>query len=189
MHRAVQGFALLHMWAWINVLVGDITMRPTKPLNRRSVDFGQFDTGASNASSSKSCLHWIDSELALSHVAQAIRNVRIVRRAEFGADISEPAWDMLIELYSRESTGDFTTGSLLKDAASVPTSTARRWLKHLAREGFIRIRPHPAEPEIEFVELTDRARVALERVFMKVRSVFDTGLGTPVGTPQPKLGR
>lgn len=164
-------------------------MPSTPPLNRRSLDLGQFGTGASNAPSSKSCLNWIDCELALSHVAQAIRHVRIVRRAEFGVDISEPAWDMLIELYFRESTGDFTTGSLLKDAAGVPTSTACRWLKHLTREEFIRIRPHPAEPEIEFVELTDRARDALERVFMKVRSVFDTGLGTPVGTPQSKLER
>jgi DNA-binding MarR family transcriptional regulator len=128
---------------------------------------------------------WIASEIALYRIAQAIRALRSARRTEFGLRISEPAWDMLIELYCRESTGHSTTAALLTSAADVPPSTAARWIEHLTQESFIRTRPHSSDPKTEFIEMTESSIDALERYFAKIQSVAANGPG-PIEETQLK---
>ena len=120
----------------------------------------------------------IETEFALFKIAMAIRDLRKVRRAQFGLKLGEPAWDMLVELYFRENTGNSTTRALLQKAAEVPSSTAARWLKHLTDEGYIRTSRHSGDTETSFVEMTDRAREAVERYLTKVRSIVAQHAGT-----------
>lgn len=131
------------------------------------------DAQASSAAAglASSAHNQIDDEVAVVRIAQAIRELRRVRRDEFGLAVGEPAWDMLIELYYRDSTGASTTATQLKEAAFVPHSSADRWLKHLERERFVRARGHPTDIQTEFVELTNVAREALERYLVQVRAV------------------
>ncbi len=74
----------------------------------------------------------------------------------------EPAWEMLLELYIRESSGASITTDELKKAAGGPLSTSARWLKMLERDYLIIRRPHPVDHGTEFVDLTSEAKEALE---------------------------
>lgn len=94
-----------------------------------------------------------------------------MRREEFGLAIGEPAWDMLVELYYRDSTGSSTTATQLKEASFVPDSAADRWLQHLEKEGFVSAHGHPTDVHTEFVELADAGRETLERYLAQVRVV------------------
>lgn len=110
-------------------------------------------------------------EVAIVRIAQAIRQLRRVRRDEFGLAVGEPAWDMLVELYYRDSIGASTTAMQLKEASFVPGSSAHRWIKHLEQEGLVRIKAHPEDGRTGFVELTDDGREALELYLTEVRAV------------------
>lgn len=90
----------------------------------------------------------------------------------FGLAIEDPAWDMLLQVYIRDTSGASTTASQLKQASLVPPSTAERWLEYLEKEGLVRGKPHPTDEATEFVELTDNTREALERYLAVVRQRF-----------------
>lgn len=77
---------------------------------------------------------------------------------------------MLIELYCRDNTGASTTATLLQNAASVPPSTARRWIRHLKEMGLVRINLHPTDRQTSFVEMTQTAKETLERYLTRVRA-------------------
>ena len=109
-------------------------------------------------------------EVALVRVAQAIRELRKVRREQFGLELDEPAWDMVIELYYQDSTGASTTTAQLRDVSNVPPSTADRWLKFLEREMWIATRDHPTDAGIRFVDLTKKTREAMEGYLREVHS-------------------
>jgi DNA-binding MarR family transcriptional regulator len=101
-------------------------------------------------------------------IAETIRKLRHVRREEFGLQLDEPAWDMLIELYCRDNVAASTTAALLQDAAHVPSSTAIRWIRHLQERGFVTVKPHPNNAETQFVEMTFSAKDALEQYLKRV---------------------
>jgi DNA repair protein RadC len=104
--------------------------------------------------------------------ARRILERRRLRDAEFGASLfGEPAWESLLELYIRESSGLSTTAAQLRAASTGPSSTSERWLKKLEQEGLVRRRAHPASNDSEFVELTDAARTSLERYLAAVGSL------------------
>ena len=57
----------------------------------------------------------------------------------------EPAWDMLLVLYTEEGRERQTVGKLINAAGHAPT-TAQRWLDYLETQGFVRREPHPVDP-------------------------------------------
>ena len=78
----------------------------------------------------------------------------------------EPAWDMLLALYVGEQTGTRYTVTRLTDVAGVPSTTALRWLDFLEKKERMVIRkPNPTDRRISLIELTDRARGALDVYF------------------------
>lgn len=113
---------------------------------------------------------WLNTELALVRIAQAIRQLRRLRADVFGVAIEEPAWDMLLQVYIRDTNGASTTAAQLMEASLVPPSAAQRWLHYLEREGLVRGKAHPIDEATEFVELTDDARQGLERYLAVVRA-------------------
>lgn len=106
--------------------------------------------------------------------ARQIMERRRLREEEFRPTFfGEPAWEMLLELYIRESSGTSTTVAQLQARSGSPASTVGRWLHLLDREGLVSRRPHPVDHGTEFVELADRARESLERYLEAIGRLSD----------------
>lgn len=106
----------------------------------------------------------------MARVAEGILRQRLRRKEYFKASMfSEPGWDMLLELYVLDSSGGSATAAQLLIAAATSTSTAVRWLEYLEEEGLVIRRPHPVDPETEFIELTEEAWQAMEAYLTAVR--------------------
>lgn len=73
----------------------------------------------------------------------------------------EPAWDILLSLYSQPSGGDRSI-SALADCASAPVGTATRWVQYLEDQGLVIREANGGDRSGEFVHLTDKAYRALQ---------------------------
>lgn len=100
---------------------------------------------------------------------ESVRSVIEQRRRRdriFGESLfAEPAWDMFLELYAAELAQQRVSTSKLCDAAAVPPTTALRWIDKLVDSGWLARTRDPLDLRRVFVELTPRARAALERYF------------------------
>lgn len=103
----------------------------------------------------------MDRRLLVDRVRQYLWQRR--KRSElFGSRMfGEPGWDILLILYTEEDESRPTV-SRLATAAGSPMSTILRWLNHLESQQWICRRPHPTDGRVDFVELTDKARDALD---------------------------
>lgn len=72
----------------------------------------------------------------------------------------EPAWDILLALYS-EGTEEITISSLCHGAA-VPSGSALRWVGVLHAQGLVEKTLHQRDERIVFVSLTDAGRSVVE---------------------------
>lgn len=89
------------------------------------------------------------------------RRARIFNDGMFG----EPAWDMLLALYVTD-TGQRHTVSGLISLAGVPYTTAQRWLDFLEKkEELVARRPSATDGRVFIIELTEKARDALDLYF------------------------
>ena len=95
--------------------------------------------------------------LARDILANRRRRHDIFGKAMFG----EPAWEMLLLLYVVES-GPRQTISRLADLAGASKSTALRWIDYLDAQRLVRRESHPTDRRAAFVELTEKARGAIE---------------------------
>lgn len=77
----------------------------------------------------------------------------------------EPAWDMLLALYILDTAGPRQTVGTLTQFSGTSTSSAKRWLRALARYGLVRHEDHPTDARTYHVRLTDKARAALDSYF------------------------
>lgn len=75
--------------------------------------------------------------------------------------VGEPAWDMMLDLFMQYAGGAKVSVSSLCIAAEAPQSTALRHLNLLEEKGFIKRSPCQLDKRVTFVELTDKAVVAL----------------------------
>jgi DNA-binding MarR family transcriptional regulator len=87
-------------------------------------------------------------------------------RAEiFGeGSFSEPAWDMLLKLYSAGLSGRAESLSNVCLASGVLPSTALRWLQHLQGEGWIERSFDPGDRQF-LIALSAKSRTAMTRLF------------------------
>jgi DNA-binding MarR family transcriptional regulator len=104
-------------------------------------------------------------------VAAVIRARRL--RARFFSEelFADPAWDMLLDLLQAEIRQLRVPVSSLCIAASVPATTALRWLKTLVTQGLFIRRADPHDGRRVFVELAPDASIALRRYFAEVGPV------------------
>lgn len=71
-------------------------------------------------------------------VAAAILEVRHTRRDFLPAEIfSEPAWDLLLELFIADSEGLRLTAADVSQRCDIPPTLLSRWLKYLSKAGFV----------------------------------------------------
>jgi DNA-binding MarR family transcriptional regulator len=81
--------------------------------------------------------------------------------------LGEPAWDILLALYTREDQLHPTVASLAAVICAPETSTAR-WLDYLEGQRFIVRESHPTDRRSVIARLTENGRVALEGYFSEV---------------------
>lgn len=74
---------------------------------------------------------------------------------------ADPAWDILLDLYASESEGLAVSVSDACHAASVPATTALRWLSRLEQAGLIERSPDPLDARRIFLTPKEPARTVL----------------------------
>ena len=103
-------------------------------------------------------------------VRQIIAN-RQARARFFDAELfGDPAWDMLLDLTAAHAEGVRVSVTSLCIAASVPATTALRWLTQMVESGiFVRV-PDPADRRRAFIGLSEKAVAAMSGYFASLRS-------------------
>jgi len=90
-----------------------------------------------------------------SRPVRMLQSGRKGRISLFGADLfSDPAWDILLELYALHLEQQRASVSFVYAASGVPASTALRWVAKLEGEGFIVRIDHPTDARCSWLELT-----------------------------------
>lgn len=91
--------------------------------------------------------------------------LRNARASVFGeADLfHDPAWDILLDLYAAELEGRTVPLTSASIASMVPPSTAARWITLLETRDLVRRRNVDHETRWPNLELTEKARDAIER--------------------------
>lgn len=90
--------------------------------------------------------------------AERIYRSRRLRARFFSEDIfAEPAWDILLLLYSLEGSDKRISVNGVCVSAGAPQTTVLRWLDKLARLGLICRERHPKDGRVSWVRLTENA--------------------------------
>ena len=101
--------------------------------------------------------------------ARWLRNMLRARasRAEFFSEhlFADPAWDMLLSLYSAELEQKRVSVSSLSLASRVPATTALRWISALQKDGLIVRQPDPFDGRRIFVALSAEGSRAVRTYF------------------------
>jgi hypothetical protein len=98
-----------------------------------------------------------DGELVYSLVKDVLRFRRLRNRLLGGDLFGEPAWDILLELFAADWSGEKLSVSGACYVSGVPSSTALRWIVRLEREGWIQRVDDPLDGRRSWLTLTDRA--------------------------------
>ena len=100
---------------------------------------------------------------------RAILKMRRNRAQFFSADLfADPAWDILLELYSAALGQQRMTVSNLCHGAAVPATTALRWIGQLESQGLIGRRADPMDGRRHFLMLSDAGLEAMNAYFRTV---------------------
>jgi DNA-binding MarR family transcriptional regulator len=98
-----------------------------------------------------------------------VRSVLKARRAReslLGHELfSDPAWDILLELYLAELSQHRQTITALCAGAAVPATTALRWINHLEAKGLVRKSPDPIDRQRVFTSLSETASEMMKGYF------------------------
>lgn len=113
-----------------------------------------------------------DSPDVSGELVRTIIRARRLRSRFFPEDLfADPAWDMLLDLLQAEIAQLRVPVSSLCIAASVPATTALRWLKTMTEQGLFVRRADPHDGRRVFVELAPQASRALRGYFAEVGKV------------------
>jgi len=100
---------------------------------------------------------------------RSIIRARRLRSRYFDEELfADPAWDMLLDLLQAEISNLRVPVSSLCIAASVPATTALRWLKTMVQQGLFLRRADPHDGRRVFVELAPDASRTLRRYFAEL---------------------
>ena len=115
----------------------------------------------------------------LTRFAQALYKTRRVRARHFDENIfGEPAWDMLLDLYVHNNSGNRTSVKSLCLASHVPETTALRWIALLVDAALVIRENDESDRRRVFLSLTSSGEAAIRRYLVEV-----TNLLRPVRLP------
>ena len=99
----------------------------------------------------------------------AVRNAvhaRLQRTRHFNAKLfSDPAWDILLELYGAALSQRRLTVSRLSERSQTPMTTALRWIGLLETEGLIARENNPLDGRLVYIVLSSAGLSAMEEYF------------------------
>lgn len=108
-----------------------------------------------------------DEAVTADHVRMIIRNRRLREEAVGSKLFSDPAWDMMLDLYAAHLDRKRVSVSSLCIASAVPSSTALRWIGLLADQGLVeRVEDHLDGRRI-WVQLTALGQQRMRDYFQK----------------------
>ena len=81
---------------------------------------------------------------------------------------SDPAWDMLLELYVAALSQRKLTVSRLSERSLTPLTTTLRWIAALEAEGIAKREVNPLDRRQIFINLTNRAIVLMDSYFEEI---------------------
>lgn len=95
------------------------------------------------------------------------------REAALGRELfSDPAWDVLLELYAAKLGERRIALAELARSIDTPLSTTRRWVNALAERGLVASSPDPAEPARLWISLSAQGASAMKRLMDCWASAF-----------------
>jgi DNA-binding MarR family transcriptional regulator len=104
--------------------------------------------------------------------AKAIRNLiklRRLREQHFDADLfADPAWDILLDLFAAQLEGKSVSVSSLCIAASVPPTTALRWITSMTEHGALVRKQDPNDARRVFIALSADSEAKLRAYFADI---------------------
>ena len=87
--------------------------------------------------------------------ADRVYKLRRLRSKYFAEELfADPAWDILLLLYSLEHSGKRISISAVCVSAGVPVTTGHRWIERLIDAGLIERERHPSDRRIIWIRLT-----------------------------------
>ncbi|TZG28733.1 MarR family transcriptional regulator [Sphingomonas montanisoli] len=99
--------------------------------------------------------------------ARALMEMRRRRDTILGHDLfGEPAWDILLDLYTSEVEGKQVKLSALGLLAGIAPTTMMRWTAVLVNRGLINRSSDDRDQRIRIVSLSDAGRARIEQVLM-----------------------
>ena len=96
--------------------------------------------------------------LTLADVARSVLLTRARRSTVLGAEMfRDPAWDILLDLYTTRDEDRASCVSDLCVAAGVPQTTGLRYIAAMEQLGFVRRKSDPRDARRILIELDDKA--------------------------------
>lgn len=101
---------------------------------------------------------------AMQEAARYVLRLRKAAKSYFGPPVlSEPAWNLMLALYSADLAHDeFRIGSIA-ELAGIPRSTTLRWLIKLQDGGFVALESDPRDKRAVGVRMTETGRQAMAK--------------------------
>jgi DNA-binding response OmpR family regulator len=100
-----------------------------------------------------------------------LRDVRKVRNKHFPSELfSDPCWEILLDLYDAQLSGDEVTVTSLGVASGVPATTALRRMETLQAHGLIERQADSTDKRRIIVRLTEPGLQAIEQFFESLLS-------------------
>jgi hypothetical protein len=113
----------------------------------------------------------------LATIAASIFRARRRRAKLFAASLfSEPAWDMLLELFVGSIRERPVTASGLCRAADVCEATGQRWIEMLEAQGLVRRRSVSEDGELRLVEISDGGFESMRQYVLEGVTKFEMPL-------------
>lgn len=99
------------------------------------------------------------------HIREIIK-LRRLRDRLLGADLfADPGWDILLDLFAAQEEGREVSVSSLCIAASVPPTTALRWIGNMTETGHLIRRQDPHDARRVYIELSETMSAKLTAYF------------------------
>ena len=112
------------------------------------------------------------SPAAMQDAARYMLRLRKAAKSCFGPPVlSEPAWSLMLALYTADAVRKQLHIGSIAERADVPRSTALRWLTKLDRSGFVRLVPDPSDKRAGRVRMTAGGLEAMQRSFTAARFI------------------
>ena len=101
--------------------------------------------------------------------ARQICNARELRGKLFDRNIfGEPAWDILLALYTIDGDRRRLNTRELSELASLKLTTALRWLDYLDEQGLIWRKANPFDQRMVYAELSDKGRATMDEYLLQM---------------------